>query len=133
LSCTLRRSVVEAVVEHAERERPSECCGLLIGRADEILEAIPARNLAGNPNRFLIDPQAHVDARRAARLRGLAVVGFYHSHPHSPPQPSARDLAEVAYEDALHLIVSLQTHAPVLCVFELNEGGFVEVPFVEVP
>lgn len=133
MGCTLRISAAETIVAHAKREQPAECCGILLGRPGEILDAVPTRNLAGDPNRFLIDPEGHINARRAARGRGLVVLGFYHSHPHSPPAPSARDLAEATYESSLHLIVSLQSEPAVLRVFELADRGFVEVPCVEVP
>ena len=63
------------------------------------------RNLSDDPNRFLLDPKDHIDARRAARARGLEVVGFYHSHPHSEPEPSIADLAEATYPGYLYLIV----------------------------
>ena len=34
---------------HARRERPEECCGLLLGDGAQIVEARPARNLADDP------------------------------------------------------------------------------------
>ena len=94
---TLSRQSLDTLVAHAERDRPRECCGLLIGRGDpaagervEVLEAVPARNLAEDPDRFFVDPVDHIRARREARTRGLDVVGFYHSHSHSAARPSAR-------------------------------------------
>lgn len=102
---------------------------MLIGRADEILEAVRASNLAESPNRFLIDPKDHIAARRNARARGLDVVGFYHSHPHSPPEPSATDRAEASYPNHLYLIVSPQSE-PRARLFRLDGDRFVEIPFV---
>jgi proteasome lid subunit RPN8/RPN11 len=102
---------------------------MLIGWADEVHEAVPARNLASSPNRFLIDPKDHLDARRNARARGLEVVGFYHSHPHSPPEPSATDVAEASYPDALYLIMSIQSSPPEARIFRLQGASLVGVPF----
>ena len=48
---------------HAQAESPRECCGLLIGIAGHVVEARRAPNLSGDPNRFLLDPQAHVEFR----------------------------------------------------------------------
>jgi proteasome lid subunit RPN8/RPN11 len=106
LNC--KQEIIDEIVAHARREAPGECCGVLIGDAMAVVEAIPTGNLSENPNRFLIDPQGHMDALRRARARGLEVIGFYHSHAHSPAVPSARDLAEAGYPDLLMMIVSLK-------------------------
>jgi len=94
------------------------------------MEAVPARNLSEDPNRFLIDPAGHIDARRRARQRGLEVVGFYHSHPHSPARPSATDLAEASYPDHVHLIVGLQSGSADIRLFKMSDQGFEEVALV---
>jgi len=98
--------VLDAIVAHAEAELPNECCGLLIGSALTIHESVPARNLAASPTSYLIDPEDHFAAIRAARVSGFSVVGAYHSHPASPPTPSARDLAEASFPEFVYLIVS---------------------------
>lgn len=121
--------VLEAIIAHARALQPAECCGMLIGRPDEIVEAIRARNLAESPNRFFIDPKDHINARRYARASGLEVVGFYHSHPHSEAMPSSTDLAEASYPHSLYLIVSLQPKRPVARLFRLDDDRFVELPF----
>ncbi len=131
MRATLSRSAFDEIVEHARREQPRECCGLLVGHGNatvQILEAVPARNLAEDANRFFLDPVDHIRTRREARNRGLEVVGYYHSHPHSPARPSARDLAEATYVDALYLIVSLATIPALVSVYELTDGAFIEVP-----
>jgi proteasome lid subunit RPN8/RPN11 len=128
--CRLRTGVLEGVYAHARDARPAECCGILVGRAGDVVDAIRARNLSENPNRFLIDPKDHIDARRRARGRGLDVVGFYHSHPHSPPDPSPADEAEALYADHLYLIVSLACEPPEPRLYRLHAARFVEVPFV---
>jgi proteasome lid subunit RPN8/RPN11 len=71
-----------------------------------------------------MDPKDHIDGRRDARRRGLAVVGFYHSHPRSPAEPSATDLSEASYPDHLYLIVSLAAEPPDVAVFRFVGGTF---------
>jgi proteasome lid subunit RPN8/RPN11 len=83
-------------------------------------------NLSADPNRFVIDPADHIAARRDARDRGLAVVGFYHSHPHSEPTPSPTDIAEVTYDGCLYLIVSLVAE-PAVRIFRMDREGPREV------
>jgi proteasome lid subunit RPN8/RPN11 len=114
----MRAGVRESIVAHARDSAPVECCGMLLGRGDEIVDIVRARNIAGDPQtRFLIDPADHFAARRLARARGLEVVGFYHSHPASPPEPSPRDVAEFSYPDHLYAIVSLQTEPAQIGLF----------------
>jgi proteasome lid subunit RPN8/RPN11 len=120
-------TALEAVVAHARGAAPAECCGLLVGRPGEIVDAIPTRNISADPLRFFIDPKDHIDGRRAARHRGLEVVGFYHSHPRSAAEPSETDVAEASYPDHLYLIVSLAAEPPDVSLFRLEEGAFVRV------
>jgi desampylase len=121
----LSRVVAEQIVAQARDASPVECCGLLVGTGSRIVEAIPAANVADSPaTRFLIDPKDHIDARREARMRGLDVIGFYHSHPHSPAQPSARDRSEASYPDHLYLIVSLAVEPAEFSIFVPGDGTF---------
>jgi proteasome lid subunit RPN8/RPN11 len=121
----------DTIVAHARETAPAECCGLLLGRSSEIVEAVRARNIAAAPgSRFLIDPRDHFAAIRSARVRSLDVVGFYHSHPRSAAEPSARDLAEFDYPDHLYAIVSLRTEPAEVRLFRFASGNFQLVSFV---
>ena len=103
---------------------------MLIGSGASVTEAASARNIAEKPTRFLIDPQDHIDAIRGARKRGLDVLGFYHSHPHSPAVPSETDRAEASYPGDLYMIVSLKDDPPELRLYRLTDGNFRELAFV---
>jgi proteasome lid subunit RPN8/RPN11 len=109
---------------------PAECCGLLLGKDATIAEAVRTPNTSDDPNRFFIEPEAHIAARRHARERGLAVLGFYHSHPHSPPAPSVTDLVQASYPDHLYLIVSPAPERAQIRIFRFVDGNFLETPFV---
>jgi len=125
----VRRTVVADLVDHARAASPHECCGILIGGPGEIAEAWRAPNLAESSTRFLVDPQTHVTARRESRRRGLAVVGFYHSHPRSAAVPSPTDIAEASYDDHCHVIVSLAAEPPDVRLYEIRNGDFHETTF----
>ena len=131
---TLRVSAraLDEMIAAARAAEPSECCGVLLGTPGEIAEAIPARNLAGDPNRFLIDPKDHIEARREGRRRGLEVMGFYHSHPHSPAVPSSTDQQEASYLGSLYAIVGLVAEPAEVRIYRFDEGSFVGVPFLTV-
>jgi proteasome lid subunit RPN8/RPN11 len=105
---------------------------MLIGKDASIDEAVRATNIAESPARFLIDPKDHIDARRAARHRGLEVLGFYHSHPTSPAQPSPTDIAEAAYPEAVHLIVSVEGGAADARLFRIARGSAIELPLLSI-
>ena len=102
----IRRSVVDAILDHARLEAPNECCGLLIGSAAIVERANAARNLLSSPTRYRVDPADHFVAIREARGAGLTVVGAYHSHPAGAPIPSPTDRREATYPDYLYVIVS---------------------------
>lgn len=122
--------VESAIVTHARQRAPHECCGLLLGNRDTIVDALPAANLAADPlRRYLIDPHDHLRALGAARQRGLEVVGAYHSHPRSTAQPSATDAAE-AFSSFLFLIVGLAAEPPELRAWAWSDGNFAPVSLV---
>jgi proteasome lid subunit RPN8/RPN11 len=100
--------VIRDMLAHAREEAPRECCGLLVGKGQSLVRSVRARNLDTKATRYLIDPEDHFGAIRAARAEGLEVVGAYHSHPSSTPVPSATDIAEAnSGSDFLYVIVSL--------------------------
>ena len=127
------RAVVASLIAHAREESPRECCGLLLGRGDEVAEVRRARNVASSPAmRFVIDPKDHIDARRDGRARGLEILGFYHSHPRGAAMPSATDVAEAAYPGSVYAIIGLGADVPEVRVFEFLDGNFHERPLVTV-
>ena len=98
---------------HARRDAPRECSGLLIGRPDQILEAVPATNRAQDPTRQYEIESAEYLAQisRCRRISSaqsdtFAVIGSYHSHPRGGPEPSETDLA-MAFPEFIFLIVGL--------------------------
>jgi proteasome lid subunit RPN8/RPN11 len=129
---TIRQSVLAAMIRHARDERPRECCGLLVGVRGQVLTARRAANLAVDPNRYLIDPKAHIEARRDGRLDGTEVVGFYHSHPHSRPVPSVTDIAEAWYREHLYAIVGFTGDVAETRIYELRNAQFFELPLTVV-
>lgn len=88
------------MASHAQSVCPMECCGALIGhdlnQGDrEVTQVVPIPNCRRDDPRHGFDmaPEALLQAERAARASGCAVVGIYHSHPDGGSCPSARDRA----------------------------------------
>jgi proteasome lid subunit RPN8/RPN11 len=124
------REALTAIVAHARRDAPNECCGLLVGRVGSapdsalqasggehsgphVLEAVPASNGAADPTRrYEISPVDYfAQIRRCRRISAaqfdtFEVVGAYHSHPRSGPDPSETDTAQ-AFRDFVFVIVGL--------------------------
>jgi len=99
--------VMATLVAESERAAPCECCGLLLGAGGRITEARAAANVADDPlTRFEIDPAALLNAHRAAREGGLAVLGYYHSHPQGHPVPSATDCEHASGDARIWAIVA---------------------------
>ncbi len=124
---SIARSVLADIEAHARADSPRECCGILLGAPGRIVASRRARNLSDDPNCFLLDPQAHIEVLREARQGGPGVVGFYHSHPHSLPVPSPRDLAESGYPDVLQVIVGLGGGPAEVRAYTLDQSDITNV------
>lgn len=99
--------VIATLVGESARALPQEACGLLLGQAGRIEQAVPAANLATDPERqFEIDPAALFAAHRAARAGGAQLVGYYHSHPTGVVQPSPCDRARAPGDGRVWAIVA---------------------------
>ena len=104
----LPRPLVNQILHHAQSAPDREVCGLIGAKDTHPSDCYPVKNIADTPaTRFRMDPQSQVDAMRHMREQQQELFAIYHSHPTSPPIPSATDLAESAYPDAYHFIVSL--------------------------
>ena len=106
MAIRVSRAAFDSLLTEAARAAPNECCGILLGVDGLIEEARPARNVATETRRrFEIDPQALIDAHRAARTGGSHVLGYFHSHPTGPAQPSAADREQSAGDGSVWAIV----------------------------
>lgn len=106
MDLTVTRAALIALRTAADKAAPEECCGILLGHGALIEQAVPARNVHPTPrSHFEIDPQALIDAFRAARAGGPEVIGYYHSHPLGPAEPSAIDSAEAPGDGRVWAII----------------------------
>lgn len=105
----LAAAVRSALVAHARRAAPRECCGLLVASRSRIEYAVAVRNVARGTARYRIDPSAHIELRRQLRrfAPALQIAGVYHSHPAGSMEPSATDIAEAYYRNWTYVIVGL--------------------------
>ncbi|MWG32921.1 desampylase [Halomarina oriensis] len=126
----------DALVAHAREGAPEEVCGVLGGREGGDGGGRPGRvtrhervpNVAETPEtRYELDPEAQFAALRAIEDAGDDVVGFYHSHPAGPDDPSATDEAQATWPDAVYCIVSLAATEPRLGAWRWTGETFEEL------
>ncbi len=87
-------------------------CGVLIGsradpdESDAVRDARPVPNVAADPRtHYELDPEATLAEIEAAEAAGDDVVGFYHSHPRGPPEPSDTDRRQATWPGYVYCIV----------------------------
>ena len=94
---TLRLSglLLDEIRRAGEQAYPAECCGVLAGRADPhraVERLVPVTNRrTDDPHRYLISPDDLRQVSVELAGAGLEVLGFYHSHPDHPAEPSRFD------------------------------------------
>ena len=115
----LAKEVQGRIRAEGEKCYPEECCGLVLGRFGEDGQGKKGEDVVPLPNtgregerhhRFRIEPDEFLRVEKEARLRGLEVIGFYHSHTDHPSAPSEHD-REQALPFYSYLILSVHKGA----------------------
>jgi len=119
-------SCLEEIRDHAEREYPCECCGVVLStsegawivrRCTNIQDELHRKHPASFPRTartaYYIDPREQMAILRDAEGQGWTIRGLYHSHPDHPARFSEEDERRAMpwgtplYPDAFYLIVSV--------------------------
>lgn len=94
----IEKAAWDAMVLHAERTYPEECCGAMLGRMNGdkkiVIRAVPIDNsYTGEKGaRYELRPADLLAADRQARSSGLDLIGIFHSHPNCDAYFSETDL-----------------------------------------
>jgi proteasome lid subunit RPN8/RPN11 len=118
----LSNEIAQKIRSHGAETYPHECCGALLGRdagdddgtrGRDVLGLFPLVNRRDDSprNRFSVTAEDVRDAEKAARQKSLDVVGWYHSHPDHPAQPSQYD-RDHAWPWYSYIIVSVANGEP---------------------
>jgi proteasome lid subunit RPN8/RPN11 len=91
------RGDVDHIHEHARESYPEECAGTMVGMNLDGMKIVVDVWRAENTHedersrRFLIEPLKIKEFEEQAAERDMDVLGFYHSHPDHPAEPSRYD------------------------------------------
>jgi proteasome lid subunit RPN8/RPN11 len=108
----ISNELLNRIKVHGEETYNEECCGALFGDYEDetrtIVDLLEFQNEKeeSRQNRFLITPDQYKLAERLAKERDLELLGFYHSHPDHPAQPSQFD-TDHALPWFIYIIVSV--------------------------
>jgi proteasome lid subunit RPN8/RPN11 len=118
----LTKELDAEIRKEGEITYPGECCGFLLGTVAANVNSTPgkskrtvqklipvdnAREKDEQFHRFTIEPEDFLNAEKIARKEKLDVLGFYHSHPDHPSEPSEYD-REHALPFYSYIIISVE-------------------------
>ena len=133
----LPKSIRDAIMVHLLEAAPNEGVGLLAveaayadedgGLAVDAVQFFPGTNTESSPSRFTMEPAEVVAALREIRALDQQLGAIVHSHIRGPATPSATDLREAHYPDALLMIASFAGQPAVLRAWRVAHEEHVNV------
>ncbi|HEY3203276.1 MAG TPA: M67 family metallopeptidase [Thermoanaerobaculia bacterium] len=113
----LPREVFEEIHAHGRDAYPEECCGALLGSSRDGGSRVTRAERTVNASeetrerRFRIAPRDYLRLERLADALGLALLGFYHSHPDHAAAPSDYD-REHAFPSLHYVVLAVASGLP---------------------
>lgn len=119
----LTREQAQQLLEQARSDAPHETCGIIGGRDGRAEQIIPLPNVATDPlHNFYAEPTALARALTRLTAEKTDVLAIYHSHPFTEPIPSASDIQQAGYPNAVQLIISLRDSQPAFAAWQIHGG-----------
>ena len=116
------RSIYQKMIDHARREAPVECCGILGGKDKTVQESFEIKNVESSPVQFLMDPQEQLNTLEVMENSSMEMVAIYHSHPHTIPFPSEMDVQRTFDPEMPSIIISLkEKDEPMVKAFRIGK------------
>jgi proteasome lid subunit RPN8/RPN11 len=109
------------MLDHARRERPLECCGILSGREKTVLKIFELKNIEESPVKYSMSPQDQLKVFEEMGKKSMEMIAVYHSHPHTIPFPSETDVKLAFYPDVSSIIISLKEEDPFVKAFQIGK------------
>jgi proteasome lid subunit RPN8/RPN11 len=112
--------IYQKMVDHARREDPVECCGILGGKDETVQRSFEIKNVECSSVQFLMDPQEQFNTFEVMENSTMEMVAIYHSHPHTIPFPSETDVQKTFDPEMPSIIISLkERNEPVVKAFRI--------------
>jgi proteasome lid subunit RPN8/RPN11 len=89
---TLPRQMVDAIVAHARRDHPDECCGVVSGRGGVATRMFEMENAERSPTGFTFDSAEWLRVYRDIDDADEDILVVYHSHTATEAYPSRTDI-----------------------------------------
>lgn len=120
---------LEQITEHAIRDAPNECCGLIAVRDGIVTRVLEAENEAASPLRFEISGKALLTLIDEIEDAGDELGAIYHSHTRSAPYPSQTDINFAAGWPGIEwLIVGTADGPPEVRSYLIDGADVTDVP-----
>ncbi|HMK52638.1 MAG TPA: M67 family metallopeptidase [Thermodesulfobacteriota bacterium] len=116
------KSIYEKMVDHAKKERPLECCGILGGKKRTVEKAFELQNAEESPVLYSMAPHEQMKVFEEMEKESMEMIAIYHSHPNTVPFPSVTDVKLAFYPDVSCIIISLKEEEnPVMRAFQISK------------
>jgi len=115
------KSIFQQMVEHAKKESPLECCGVLGGKSHTVEKVFELNNAEKSPIRYMMVPQEQMKVFEEMERDAMEMVAIYHSHTHTIPFPSETDVKLAFYPEISSIIISLKEKDPVVKAFRIGK------------
>jgi proteasome lid subunit RPN8/RPN11 len=119
---TIPKFIYLQMIEHAKKESPLECCGILGGKANTVEKAFVLQNAEKSEIRYSMSPQDQMRAFEEIEKESMQMIAIYHSHPHTIPFPSETDVKLAFYPEVSSIIISLKEREnPIVKAFRIGK------------
>ena len=110
-----------------------EACGIVAGIDRTSCAVFPVSNMLHSAVRFRMDPEEQLKVFLEMEKHNWQLLAIYHSHLQGPQGPSATDIAEAYYPEAVNLIWSNISGAWNCLGYSIREGKMAQVEVVRLP
>jgi proteasome lid subunit RPN8/RPN11 len=115
------KAIYQQMVEHAKKESPLECCGILGGKDHAVEKAFELQNVDQSSVRYTMAPQEQLKVFEEMEKESMEMMAIYHSHTHTIPFPSETDVKLAFYPEVSSIIISLREKDPVVKAFRIGK------------
>jgi proteasome lid subunit RPN8/RPN11 len=128
----IARNLLDQMIEHARRDAPNECCGLVGAEEGHATSVHATENVRASPLAFEIHGPEAIRIMDAIEAGGSELAAIYHSHTRTEPYPSQTDVNFAANWPGIEwIILGLRGDEATVRSY-LIDGGRIEEVAVEV-